>query len=70
MQTDDEWYALNTLTGWALVFIGVVSSMLSFQLRKLPSRAKYATSMLIGMAISIVLAAVFLEILASTLNIY
>lgn len=68
MQSDDDWYALNSLTGWALVFIGVVSGMLSFQLRKLPSRAKYATSVLIGLAISVVLASVFLEIISSTLN--
>jgi hypothetical protein len=69
MPTDDDWYALNNLTGWALAFIGVVSAMLSIQLRKLPSRGKYAASVFIGLAISVVLAAVFLEILASTLNI-
>jgi hypothetical protein len=69
MPTDDDWYALNNLTGWALIFIGVVSAMLSIQLRKLPSRGKYAASVFIGLAISVVLAAVFLEIVATSLNI-
>lgn len=69
MPTDDDWYALNNLTGWALIFCGVVSGMLSFQLRKLPSRSKYVISVLVGLAISVVLASVFLEIIASSLNI-
>lgn len=68
MPTDDDWYRLNYFTGWALIFCGVVTGMLSLQLRKLASRKKYALSVLIGLAISVVLASFFLEFIAQTIN--
>lgn len=66
---DELWYEQNAWMGWALVFCGFTTLSFTFFTRKQAAKTgRYVLGVLVALSLSLVIAAIVLEVLISYLN--